>query len=130
MERCTKSDAISVSGSAKKPYIVSFADPTAPTCTCVSFAIGRNRAKARVDGRKYKNQGNTEAWCKHIDKEYDNACMWRGTTLIPGICPRCGSKTVALNEPAVAVVDSIAPVPQGAAPDITGIEEMLRDWTK
>lgn len=133
MERCTASDSISVpSDSGSKVYTVSFSDPTAPTCDCVSFAIGRNKAKARINGKKYKHQGNCDAWCKHIDRVYDNACKWRGNTLIPGVCPTCGEATVPLDAPVVTrPASSINPlVSDDSTPtDSASIEALLREWT-
>lgn len=98
MERCTASDEILVgSDSSSKKYTVSFRE-VLPTCTCVSFAIGRNKAKARLDGKRIKDSGNKDAWCKHIDRVYDSACRWRGTTIIPGLCPQCSGSTVPMDE--------------------------------
>lgn len=99
MERCIAGDHLEVFGTAKKPYIVSFIDPTQPTCTCTAFAIGRNRMKARMEGRKVATNTSIQtAWCKHIDRLYNDTCRWRGEPLLEGlhICPECGGKTITI----------------------------------
>lgn len=101
MQRCVTHEAIEVRGSGKKPYIVSFTDPTQPTCTCTAFAIGRNRMKARMEGRPVQENSSVQtAWCKHIDQLYNKVCRWSGEPLIEGLylCPECGSKTVEVED--------------------------------
>lgn len=110
MERCTQSDRIPIrSSSSTKVYEVSFKFGI-PTCGyrenpgerltkgCVAFAIGKNRASAILDGKRVKN-GPDQAWCRHIDAAYDKGlvCTWRGTSIIPGICPECGHATTPVD---------------------------------
>lgn len=128
MERCTASDEILVgSDSSSKKYKVSFAD-LLPTCTCVSFAIGRNKAKAKLDGKTINETGNKDAWCKHIDRVYNDACRWRGNTLIPGMCPECGGPTAALDAPVTAPTTP-APAPKKVVTShMSEIEKSLNAW--
>lgn len=106
MERCTSSDRIPIqSHSSTREYIVSFSEGI-PTCGyrdepgrrlkqgCTAFAIGKNRASAKLDGKRVA-AGPDQAWCKHIDEAYDRelVCTWRGESMIPTICPECGGRT-------------------------------------
>lgn len=92
-ERCTSSDAIIIpsASSASKTYTVSFKE-LIPTCTCVAYAIGRNRSKSN---KPRTGKSNTLAHCKHVEWAHDKGvCRWRGETpLFPGICPECGGPT-------------------------------------
>lgn len=105
-ERCTSSDRIPIkSHSSTRTYIVSFAEGI-PMCGfrdepgrrlqqgCPAYAIGKNRQKALLEGRHVAN-GPDLAWCKHIDEAYNKGlvCTWTGESIIPGICPQCGSPT-------------------------------------
>lgn len=82
MERCLNHTR-QVYGSSAKPYTVSRKGGTA-TCTCIAFAIGKNRMKSdRLDVR----QGI--AWCKHIEAQFDTLCWWEGDPILPGHCDEC-----------------------------------------
>lgn len=92
MERCIEADEIIItsSSSANKTYTVSFKELLG-TCTCIAYAISRNRSVSNKPNRKPHHQS---AWCKHIEKAIDRGvCRWRGDPLIPGICPECGGRT-------------------------------------
>lgn len=75
-----------------KKYTVTAFKGEPPTCTCVAFAIGRNRGKSNKRGAK-----PGRAWCKHIEYVYDTVCQWDSDSdkvqLEPGVCPMCGGPT-------------------------------------
>jgi hypothetical protein len=93
MERCIEADEITVrsKSSANKTYTVSFKEAM-PTCTCIAYAIGRNRSVSNKPNRKPWGQN---PWCKHVEEILDRGvCRWEGDALFPGICPECGGRTV------------------------------------
>ncbi len=98
-QRCAKADnVIEVHSDSNydKTYKVTFAHDALPTCTCVSFAIGRNRMKSR----KPTKPGNQDAFCKHIERVWHLWCTWEGEPLIPGfsICPQCGGPSLMVEK--------------------------------
>lgn len=54
--------------------------------------------KARIEGRPTYTIGNQNAWCKHIDRVYNDVCRWRGELLMDGftVCPQCGGTVVPI----------------------------------
>lgn len=124
-ERCTAADEILVKGSGKKPYVVSFRD-IAPTCTCISFAIGRNRAKARLEDNPTAANGNQDAWCKHIDKLYNDVCRWRGDPTIPGLCPECSHPTDAAPQVPTEFADLITEAPTEDDPELPTSDDFAK----
>ena len=80
------------SDSSDKQYMVDFRQ-VPPTCTCVSYAIKRNRAGG-------KNHGGA-AICKHIERVYDMKCDFdsrkHGESMIP-VCPHCGQGLTVVDE--------------------------------
>lgn len=97
MQRCEQmthgSYQVPSDSQARKFYTVTAFGGVPPTCTCVAFAIGRNRTKSTKSSSK---QG--EAWCKHIEYIFDTTCQWdSGSDIVqtqPGVCPSCGTLTV------------------------------------
>ncbi len=95
---------------ASKVYKVNMAPP--PTCTCIAFAIGRNRAKSN---KPVKTFGPQQAWCKHIQRVYDITCSFdsriHGTSMIP-ICPLCGNQLEVVETPESTVVSNSSVTPE------------------
>lgn len=68
-----------------------------PKCTCVAFAIARNRAvSVRPDVEE--RYPEAIAFCKHLDMVYDSTCHYTeakdGEPLFDGRCPHCSGPTV------------------------------------
>lgn len=90
MERCTN-HTVKVFGNENRQYVVSLKDGM-PTCTCMSFVMNRNRARAKDTSKAFESKAT--AWCKHIEAQFNNLCGWRGeSVIIPGMCPWCSNKT-------------------------------------
>lgn len=88
-------------------------DSKYPKCTCVAFAMARNRARKGLEGQN----ADVEAQCKHIKEVLKTACDWTGDA---DVCPKCGSKTVAEGK---SVAITPIPVVEGPAP-VTGMPEL------
>lgn len=106
------------SSSGSKNYKVNF-DNCPPTCTCVAFAIARNRAGG-------KNHGGA-AICKHINSIYDSACDFdsrkHGESMLP-ICPHCGAKleTVDATSTPTSAPESLAGPSSSTSPsEVTSV---------
>lgn len=101
------------SDSADKQYIVDFRQ-VPPTCTCVSYAIRRNRAGG-------KNHGGA-AICKHIERAYDMKCDFdsrkHGESMIP-VCPHCGRGLTVVDEQG-SLAEESSPANISAEPTAVG----------
>lgn len=80
------------SDSSDKTYTVTaFVEGEFPTCSCVAYAIQRNRNGG-------KNMG-APGMCKHIKRVLAETCTWKqkhGDPRIPrdGKCPECGGPVI------------------------------------
>lgn len=83
-------------------YLVQIEPNSDPVCTCVNFAITRN---------KWKKEGKTGYQCKHIKRALEKrACDWSTESSderykYPTVCPKCHAPTEEYYESPKNVTD-------------------------
>lgn len=117
-----------MSDTSTKVYIVTlFNGP--PTCTCMAFAMGKNRAVSTKPGAK-----PGKAWCKHIDRLFEHinrgdfgiVCDWTSEQTedyvagpVP-VCPKCGMDAIW--------DDDLEPIEEVAAENaLASLAEMIKE---
>jgi hypothetical protein len=92
-ERARNSYPVMSDTSTKTYTVTLFNGP--PTCTCMAYAMGKNRAVSTKPGAK-----PGKAWCKHIDRMYGIICDWTSDQQdeytagpLPE-CPKCGNAAI------------------------------------
>lgn len=88
-------------------------DSKYPKCTCVAFAMARNRARKGLEGHNL----DVDATCKHIKEVLTTACDWTGDA---DVCPKCGAE--AVEEGSTVMLPAI--VPPVGPPPTTGQAEL------
>lgn len=77
---------------SEKVYVVELRPDGRNLCTCIAFAIRRNKLGGNVA------IGRPECTCKHIEDLKDSGCGWNSETgteqEYPAICPACYNNVV------------------------------------
>lgn len=94
--------------------IIKPVDSKYPKCSCIAFAMARNRARKGLESSNV----DVEATCKHIKSVMTTACSWIGGC--EDICPKCGNETI---EEGTSTVLVPIPLEEGPAPT-TGMAEL------
>lgn len=89
-------------------------DSKYPKCTCIAFAMARNRARKGLEVTNV----DVEASCKHIKSVLATACTWSGGEDL--LCPECLSETI---EEGSSI--TLIPIPIESGPTLTtGMPEL------